>query len=278
MHGTPPIVIEAEQVDLEDVSTRPPEVFGSGSFPFNRVKTMAYPPNAPSPHPPGTREHKIWYLKRSKMFERATDQTIGKVEDLFTETFRPAGTQLFEEGDIGRLVYLVKAGKVRISRRNPEGVDSTIAILGQRDIFGEEIAFADSNRTITAATIEDSIICTARAEDVYGLFVRHPLVAINVAKYISEQRNQAFALIQDLATLSAAERIEHLLDRLTMDFGIESDDGTLIDIRLTHADIASLVGTTRETVTVTLRKIMKEKNIERRGRRFFVRKRVEAAV
>lgn len=212
------------------------------------------------------------------MFERATEQTIGKVEDLFTETFRPARTELFEEGDVGRLVYLVKTGKVRISRRNAQGVDLTIAILGQRDIFGEEIAFADSSRSISASTIEDSVICTARAEDVYGMFVRHPLVAVNVAKYISEQRNQAFALVQDLATLTTAERIEHLLNRLAQDFGIESDEGTLIDIRLTHEELARFVGTTRETVTVTLGKIMADRNIERRGRRFFIRKEKQAAV
>jgi len=249
-----------------------------GAFPFKRIKSQDHSPNARSPHEPGTREHKVWYLQRSKMFERATEQTIGKVEDLFTETFRPAGTVLFEEGDVGRLVYLVKTGKVRISRRNAQGVDSTIVILGQRDIFGEEIAFADSSRSITASTIEDSIICTARAEDVYGLFVRHPLVAINVAKYISEQRNQAFAIIQDLATLSSAERIEQLLNRLAQDFGIESDEGTLIDIRLTHADLARLVGTTRETVTLTLGKLMADRHIERHGRRFFIRKEKQTAV
>lgn len=217
-------------------------------------------------------ENKVWFLKRSRLFERATSETVANSEHLFTQTIYPNRSLIFEQGDIGRLVYLVKTGKVRIARVTEDGKEITIAILGPGDLFGEELLFCEAVRSTFATCLEDSLLCMARAGDLYGLLTRHPVLAINVAKYLQEQRDDAMSIVEDLAYLKVPERLLKLFERLALEFGVVSTGGTLIDVQLTQANIASLVGSTRETVSLEMMHLARDGRIEMRGRRILIPK------
>jgi CRP/FNR family transcriptional regulator, cyclic AMP receptor protein len=215
-------------------------------------------------------ENKIWYLKKSRLFERVNDDAIENCEHLFTQISYPKRTLVFEQGDVGRMVYMVKIGRVRIARATEDGKEITVAILGPGDLFGEEVAFSNVVRTTFATCLEDSLLCTARAEDLYGLMTRHPSIAMNMANYLREQRDEAQSVMEDLASLKVPERLMKLLERLASEHGVPSAGGTLIDVPLTHADLASLIGSTRETVTAQITQLQREGRIRTRGRRLIV--------
>jgi CRP/FNR family cyclic AMP-dependent transcriptional regulator len=217
-----------------------------------------------------TTENKVWYLKRSRLFERATEDAIAGYEHLFTQITYPKRTIIFEQGDVGRLVYMVKIGRVRIARATEDGKEITVAILGPGDLFGEEVVFSDVVRSTFATCLEDSLLCTARADDLFGLLTRHPLLALNVAKYLNEQRDDALAIAEEFAYLKVPDRLMKLLERLVKEHGVQAPEGGLIDVRLTHADIASLIGSTRETVSSLLAQIVREGRIAMRGRQILV--------
>ena len=202
-------------------------------------------------------ENKIWYLKHSRLFERATDETISNCEPLFVQTDCGKGTVLFEQGDEGRLVYLVKRGTVRIARRTADGKDVTVAILGANSLFGEEVVFSQVERKTVAVCMTDALLCTARADHIYGLLTRFPQLAVNVAKYVSEQREEALAIAEDVAYLTVVERLMSVFARLAHEHGKPVADGTLLDIRLTQNDLASLIGSTRETVSLKLGELVR---------------------
>jgi CRP/FNR family transcriptional regulator len=63
--------------------------------------------------------------------------------------------------------------------------------------------------------------------------------------------------MEDLAYAKISDRILHLLERLATEHGVTTDHGTVIDVRLTHADIASLIGSTRETVSLEMSNLVK---------------------
>ncbi len=215
-------------------------------------------------------ENKVWYLKRSRLFERATSETVAHCEHLFTQMIYRNRSLVFGQGDIGRLVYLVKTGKVRIARATEDGKEITIAILGPGALFGEELLFCEGVRSTFATCLEDSLLCMARAADLYGLLTHHPLLAINVAKYLQEQRDDAMSIAEDFAYLKVPERLLKLFEKLALEFGVASTDGTLIDIQLTHANIASLVGSTRETVSLEMTHMARDGRIEMLGRRILM--------
>src|SRR5579863_10157761 len=82
-----------------------------------------------------TMENKVWYLRQNRLFAQAAEGGVEDIEHIFTMCEYPRKTQLFDQGDPTRLVYLVKRGKVRIARITPDGKEVTIAILGAGDIF-----------------------------------------------------------------------------------------------------------------------------------------------
>jgi CRP-like cAMP-binding protein len=94
-----------------------------------------------------TPENKVWYLKHSRLFERASDETIAYCEHLFVQHACTKGSILFQAGDPANYVYLVKRGMVRIARRTSDDKDIMIAILSPGSIFGEEVVFSNVERT-----------------------------------------------------------------------------------------------------------------------------------
>jgi CRP/FNR family cyclic AMP-dependent transcriptional regulator len=220
-------------------------------------------------------ENKVWYLKKSRLFSDATDNVVRECEHLFTQVNFGRRHVIFEQGEPGRLVYLVKSGSVRIARTTADGGDLTVAMLGPNDLFGEEVTFHDVVRSTFATCIEDSLLCVANGRDLFGLITRHASLAINVARYLGEQRDQALSIAEDLAFLKVPERLVRLLEKLAVEHGSETDDGTRIDLALTHADIASLVGSTRETVSLHMKKLETDGRIRIASRRIVVRGRRE---
>jgi CRP/FNR family cyclic AMP-dependent transcriptional regulator len=206
-------------------------------------------------------DNKVFYLKNNRLFSGASGERVAETAGIFTTVLYPPKTAIFEQGDPTRLVYLVKRGNVRISRLTADGKEITVAILGAGDIFGEETLFEEGERTTVATTVGETLLCTARAEDLFELLSKDAELALNVAKIVHERLNDASATIEDLAYARVPERLIHLFERLAAEHGIAEADGTRIDLKLTHADIASLIGSTRETVTAELANLAREGRI-----------------
>jgi CRP/FNR family transcriptional regulator len=76
--------------------------------------------------------------------------------------------------------------------------------------------------------------------------------------------------MEDLAYARIADRIEHLYRKLAQEHGVAVPGGTKIALRLTHADVASLVGSTRETVSVEIAKLVEMGRLRLEGRSVIV--------
>jgi CRP/FNR family transcriptional regulator len=76
--------------------------------------------------------------------------------------------------------------------------------------------------------------------------------------------------MEDLAYARVGDRIVHLYRKLASEHGVPVDGGTRIDMRLTHADVASLVGSTRETVSAEIAKLVDAGRLRVDGRTVIV--------
>ncbi|HTW86275.1 MAG TPA: Crp/Fnr family transcriptional regulator [Candidatus Sulfotelmatobacter sp.] len=223
-----------------------------------------------------TDANKVWYLRQNRLFAQTTEDGVAEAEHLFTMCEMPRGTHVFEQGDTTRIVYFVKRGAVRIARLTEDGKDVTVALLGPGDLFGEEVLFGDEPRTTVAVVMEDSLLCTSRAEDVFALLTRDPALALNVARLLSDKLDAARSTMEDLAYARVGDRIEHLYRKLALEHGVPVSGGTKVALRLTHADVASLVGSTRETVSVEIAKLVEAGRLRTAGRSIVVPQEVTA--
>jgi CRP/FNR family cyclic AMP-dependent transcriptional regulator len=220
-----------------------------------------------TPVPPVT--NKVWYLQQSRLFSETSDGEVAAYQHLFRMETLPKRTRVFDVGDPARIVYLVKYGKVRIARLTPDGKEVTVAVLGSGDIFGEETLFdATLPRSTVAICVEETLLCMSRADELLALLSSDPQIALNVAKILSGRLDDASETIEDVSYAKVPDRIVHLFQRLSHEHGRRTQDGIAIDVALTHGDIASAIGSTRETVSLELSKLIKAGRVKQEGRKF----------
>jgi len=214
--------------------------------------------------------NKVWYLTRNRFFANAIDGGVDRSAHIFTIVGYPRRTLIFDQGDPSRTVYFVKRGTVRIARVTSEAKEVTVAVLGPGDMFGEESLFGSGERTTVAIAVDSVLLCTVRADDLFKLIQSEPLLAINVAKILQGRLADAAEQMEDIAYARVSDRLMHLFRRLAVEHGVPVNDGVRIGTRFTHADLATLIGSTRETVSLEMSQLVRTGSIQLDGRHFIV--------
>ncbi len=173
---------------------------------------------------------KVWYLTRINLFAGIGESEMQRVAERATMRAFDRGKVILHPGQRQELVYLIKEGRVKLSRYSSDGRE----------------------QILTLQAIEDTLICVLNRGDFLTLVRRQPEVMLAVVKVLAERLRVAEEEIADLAFQDVPGRLASLLLRLGEAYG-ERDGGRLrLTLRLTHQDIASMIGATRETVTSTL--------------------------
>jgi len=199
-----------------------------------------------------TERNKVWYLQQNRLFSNTIDGSLEANAHLFTIVTYPRKTALFDQGDPSRLIYFLKRGTVRLARLTEDGREVTVALLGPGDLFGEETLFENGPRSTVAIALDEVLVCMVRADDLFAMISSDPALALGVARILSERVGELQTTMEDLAYAKIGERLMHLFRRLADEHGVREPRGTRLAIRLTHADLASLVGSTRETVSAEI--------------------------
>ena len=149
-------------------------------------------------------------------------------------------------------IYLLKQGRVKISWVNDKGQEATICLLEPGEIFGETEALGGLPRETHVQALEPVLVCEIAREDFERFLDRCPTVGIRLLKNVGRRLRNIESKFSDLVFHSAPARLAKLLLQLSESLG-ERDQGTIrLNVRLTHQNLASLIGTSRETVSALL--------------------------
>lgn len=159
---------------------------------------------------------------------------------------------IFLPGDPSREVYLLKTGRVKISRITENGKELTMALLKPGNIFGELEALDGTPRDTLAEALDDTVLCLIPRDPFLVMLKSKPDLSFRLTKIIGFRLRRIESRIEELVYKDVPTRVAHVLIEMARDFGTQDDKGTRIGIRLTHQEIANLIGSTRETVTATL--------------------------
>ncbi len=176
---------------------------------------------------------------------------------------------LYHQGDPARTVQLLLAGSVRLSRLSADGRELTVAILAPGDVFGDDAVFdASATRFAQATCLLDAQLLTCPV-GAFRALLDEPVIARNVARLVHAQRDAAYASIETMALLSVRDRIMNLLERFAPEHGTRTRRGVRINVRLTRSQVALLIGSTRETVSMEISRLVRSGRL-RTTRRHFV--------
>jgi len=163
-------------------------------------------------------------------------------------------SQVFRAGVRGKFVYLVETGWVKIHQVSPKGKDVILWFCGPGEIFG----LAGLPREVFAeACTETKLRCIAR--DDFLLFLKeHPEAALNIVELLLGRLYVLSNAFLQATTESKKVRLIHLLLHLAYQHGRQIGLETCIDIPLTEQDFASMVGTSRQTISKQFSSMKKE--------------------
>ncbi|MFN2341619.1 MAG: Crp/Fnr family transcriptional regulator [Halanaerobium sp.] len=177
---------------------------------------------------------------------------------------------IFFENDSVKKLYLLVKGKVKLSMLSAEGKEKVLTILQEGDIFGELSLFDEDPHPLTAEVVEDARLLIIPWNEMEKMIQERPSLAIKIIEALSKKTRLLTSQVRELVFQDAAGRLASLLSRLADDFGREIKEGTVIDLVLTHQEIANLIGSSRVTVTKLLNKFIDDGLINIRKRKIII--------
>jgi CRP-like cAMP-binding protein len=203
------------------------------------------------------REHlmnktKIWYLQNIDLFKGSTKEEMAALDRMTSMISAKKKEPVYLPGDPSRQVYLLKSGRVKVSKITDDGKEITLALLKPGDIFGELEALDETPRDTMAEALEDIQLCVIQREDFMRMLEAKPDLSIRLTKLMGFRLRRIESRIEELVCRDVPARLAHLLLEISKEFGRQEADGIRLEIRLTHQEIANLIGSTRETVSATL--------------------------
>lgn len=174
-------------------------------------------------------------------------------------------------------MFLVQQGFARIARLLDSGGELTLDIAGPGDLIGEIAAFGEKRRAGLAQAIEPLRVLSLPAAALESAARRHPELALELAHVLAERaaRLEARAALNALGDCRA--RLAGVLIELAERFGQREVSGCRIGLRLTHQELARLIGAARETVTPLLVELRRQGTIDYDRRRILIRDRAALA-
>ncbi len=174
---------------------------------------------------------------------------------------------IYAPGEPGEAAYLVRRGRVKISRLSSDGREITLCLCHPAELFGEEALFLDAPRACQAQAMEESALYALPRELLLRFMRQEAHFALALGRLIGQRREQAEDQVEDLAFRDVGARLARFLIHLASQQGVALEDGrTLLNTRLTHQELANCVGTTRETLTLTIDRFRSDGWIHFEGR------------
>ncbi|MBI3376044.1 MAG: Crp/Fnr family transcriptional regulator [Betaproteobacteria bacterium] len=178
------------------------------------------------------------------------------LEQCERRVLRKGGT-IWSQGEPADYVAFVMSGKAMSSYQSRNGKTGTTGFWCPGDILGAGDLGSSMTRMMTLRCMDECIIYTLSHERFNALVRRFPELAQAMIRALSVRLRWVAQLAVILETQSAFERICAILCALAERFGAPSDLGVLVDIRLTHEDLAAIAGVSRQFANTTLRSLQK---------------------
>jgi CRP-like cAMP-binding protein len=179
------------------------------------------------------------------------------------------GTYLFHQGDDASDVLFLWKGRVEISSLSATGHRQLHTTLEPPQFFAELGVLGEVPRTATALALEDSAVWTVRGDIFLTFLADRPEASRALMRALAREVVEHESLVDDLLFLDLKGRVaKRLLGLVSPSLDELPADGAVVPSLVTHADLASLSGGSRENVTRILSDFQRRGLVERVGRRY----------
>jgi CRP/FNR family transcriptional regulator, cyclic AMP receptor protein len=204
-------------------------------------------------------DQKFWYLKDCSLFHSLTDEQVRRIDARAKARDFKRGSLIYIPSDLGDCVLVLASGRVKIFHNTQDGKQALLAIIDPGELFGELALVDQAQREEYAEAMERSTVVLIPADEIQRLMEEYPRMSQGLSRLLSLRVQRDRKRLKALLFRSNRERVIHLLFDLAEKYGKYQGEGTIsIGIRLSHQELASMIGSTRETVTLVLGELQTE--------------------
>jgi len=202
----------------------------------------------------------LWYFECVNLFNILCPHKVKKMGSTHKFNLYKKDEFIYLPDDSATHIYMVVNGRVKIGHYLENGEEVITSILTKGEIFGELAVAGEEKRRDFAQAVEEVTICPLTTEELKALMYDNKELSFKILKLIGLRLMKLERKLELLVFKDARTRIIEFLRDAASWKGIKVGTETMIQTRLTHQDIGSLTGTSRQTVTTILNEL-KEKNL-----------------
>ena len=184
------------------------------------------------------------------------------------------GANLYSLGDQDSVVYFIDSGQIKLVMLTPAGHECLLAILTAGDICGEGCLAGLGERQETATAMTAAVVRALPCTQFLALLSREGLLP-GFIHYLAGRLADQQSTIANLLTVDSEQRLGKTLLRLARKLGKHDPRSIRIEQRITHEELAAMVGTTRPRISTFMRRFLELGLFEFSAERFLIIKEVK---
>jgi CRP/FNR family transcriptional regulator len=180
----------------------------------------------------------------------------------------PKGGLVFRAGSAAGQVYFLESGRVKIYHLTDSGKEVLLWLCFPGEIFGLAEVGEGERRHLYAEACQRSELLCVRQDDFNAFLAACPEAALLVNDVLAWRLRSLGHVVQGLVADDVHERLVQLIMRLAVCHGQRAEHGGIaLGIRLTHQELANMIGTTRQSVTTALNDLRRQGELDFDARR-----------
>ena len=182
------------------------------------------------------------------------------------------GSTILYADDIPVGVYYLLEGFIKDTSVSPEGQEFTLIIFKPEEVFPYQYAFNNFPNAHSFTTMTQCTVVRCGREEFLSFMYQNPDVLFMITQKVLIRLGGILTRLENMAFGSAYQKVASIIEILGERFGKSEDGYIKIMLPLSHKDIAELIGLTRETVSVEMKKLEDQGIIQKSAQRYCIRR------
>jgi CRP/FNR family cyclic AMP-dependent transcriptional regulator len=212
----------------------------------------------------------LWYLKKIPILAELGPEVLARLSERIQLREVRRREVVYLPGDPGNSLFIVNGGRIKISKVTRDGKALTLNYVGPSEVFGETCLIEGGPREEMAEAMENSMITELERGDVERLLQNHAQLGFQLTRILAQRRRELENKLETLVFRDVTSKLAELLLALAEEYGVEDSRGTMVALKITHQELANLIGSTRETVSLTLSQFKRKRLICTEGRKVII--------
>lgn len=176
------------------------------------------------------------------------------------------GDIIFNQGEPARKMFLIKGGRIKLTKLTESGSEITLDIRKAGDFFGENMFIEETVFPVNAICLADTLVCGFTKKGFEDLVVKYPNIGLQVIRNLSKRIDLLTSRVGNMSYPHLEDRLYRVLAGVAREHGSQSAKGIVLDMPMTHEELSFLVGAHRVSITRAMKNLRESGKVIQEGR------------